>query len=450
VGDPLGDVRPNRTEDLDALSSNMLRYGYPAFEHNYGLWYDRRRDAHDVGCRDDANAIPPFLEQPWARSTQGAACDGLPLYDLTKFNDWYFQRLKQFAALCDSKGTVLIHKYHMQHALLETQAHYADFPWRPQNCLQDTGMPDAIPAAQAFYDMSHPVRRRLQRLYIRKCLDELGTYRNVVHLPGQEYTGPAEFVRFWLDTILEWEADTGADVVAGVGATKDVLDALLEDNEYCLHIDAIDLRYWWRRSDGSLFAPEGGMDVPGRGLERGSQQSGETNARDVYAKIRSYRDRWPDKLIIDALAAGTRETWAFIMAGGSLLIRDGLEYRDKRDPLTYQAPMNVGKFLPSYRFLRKHLASELPDMTPLAISPDGERDRWALTNSGNSYLVYALNGGRVRLNTDRPLGVYAGVWFCPLTGDTAPLQPSDQPAGHLLDTDAPDERDWMLWLKRHD
>jgi hypothetical protein len=311
-------------------------------------------------------------------------------------------------------------------------------------------MPDAIPAAQAFYDMSHPVRRRLQRLYIRKCLDELGTYRNVVHLPGQEYTGPAEFVRFWLDTIVEWEADTGADVVAGVGATKDVLDALLEDNEYCLHIDAIDLRYWWRRSDGSLFAPEGGMDVPGRGLERGSQQSGETNARDVYAKIRSYRDRWPDKLIIDALAAGTRETWAFIMAGGSLLIRDGLEYRDNRDPLTYQAPMNVGKFLPSYRFLRKHLASELPDMTPLAISPDGERDRWALTNSGNSYLVYALNGGRVRLNTDRPLGVYAGVWFCPLTGDTAPLQPSDQPVGHLLDTDAPDERDWMLWLKRHD
>ena len=41
-------VGPNRTEDLDKLTDAMLAFGYPALEHNYGLWYDRRRDHHDT------------------------------------------------------------------------------------------------------------------------------------------------------------------------------------------------------------------------------------------------------------------------------------------------------------------------------------------------------------------------------------------------------------------
>jgi len=48
-----GAVGPNRTEDLDRLSDAMLRFGYPGFEHNFGLWYDRRRDAHDRMRRTD-------------------------------------------------------------------------------------------------------------------------------------------------------------------------------------------------------------------------------------------------------------------------------------------------------------------------------------------------------------------------------------------------------------
>ncbi|MEA2063758.1 MAG: DUF6298 domain-containing protein, partial [Gemmatimonadota bacterium] len=42
------DIRPNRTENLALLADNMLCWGYPGFEHNFGLWYDRRRDAHDT------------------------------------------------------------------------------------------------------------------------------------------------------------------------------------------------------------------------------------------------------------------------------------------------------------------------------------------------------------------------------------------------------------------
>ena len=44
-------IGPNRTEDLDKLTAAMMRFGYPAFEHNYGLWCDRRRERH---CRPQA------------------------------------------------------------------------------------------------------------------------------------------------------------------------------------------------------------------------------------------------------------------------------------------------------------------------------------------------------------------------------------------------------------
>jgi len=53
-----GNYGPCRTEELDLLTENMIRYGYPAFVHSYGLWYDRRRDCHDESQRNSPPAGP--------------------------------------------------------------------------------------------------------------------------------------------------------------------------------------------------------------------------------------------------------------------------------------------------------------------------------------------------------------------------------------------------------
>ncbi len=446
LGDPLGDVRPNRTEDLDKLTDHMLRYGYPGFEHNYGLWYDRRRDAHDTAPRNDANVQPPFLEQPWARGDTGTAADGLPKYDLTRFNPWYFERLKAFADLCDRKGTVLFHKYYMQHALLETQAHYVDFPWRPANCIQNTGMPVTTPAADAFYDVSHPARRALHRLYIRKCLDTLGDNTNVVHLTGQEYTGPRPFVEFWMDTILEWQDETGKRVTIGLGAPKDVQDAVLADAVRGAAVDVLDMRYWWFRADGSLHAPRGGRQMPGRGYERGSKQAKETNARQIYRKVRAYRNRYPAKAIIDAIEVDRREHWAFFMAGGSMLVRGGIAYPDFGDPTEYVKPINVDIVLPSYRLVREHMATRLPKMRPADIVTGNPENTWCLAEPNRTYLAYSLEGGTIRLNLTGANGTFDANWFDPRTGErTAAGTVAASPTVAL---ETPDRKDWALWLER--
>ncbi len=459
-----GQIGPNRTEDLDKLTDAMLQFGYPGFEHNFGLWYDRRRDKHDTARRTNDKVMPPFLEQPWLRSGQGTAWDGLSKYDLTNYNDWYFDRLKLFADLCDRKGTILFHNFYMQHALLEQQTHYVDFPWRPVNCLQNTDMPDSIPAAGAFYDVSHPMRRKLHRAYIRKCLDVLGENTNVVFLCSEEYTGPLSFMQFWIDTIRQWQRETGRHVHVGLSATKDVLDAILDDPERATAVGTIDLRYWWYRPDGTLFAPEGGRQIPARFTgafnpgwlgtsraqtqhytNRGMGRIETTTTEQVYRQIREYRDRYPHKAILHQLPATRRQAWAMLMAGGSMLIGQ-MSYPEKQDPPAYISPELCSEIQPTYRFIRKHLATILPRMSANDKLVKSKRPTWCLTDANRSFLIYAVDGGEFQLDLSSAPGPFTARCFDPGTGETTEVVNGPLQGGNIVDFTAPGKQDWVLWL----
>ncbi|HEX9045936.1 MAG TPA: DUF6298 domain-containing protein, partial [Verrucomicrobiae bacterium] len=94
------------TDDLNEIADGMAAKGQVALDHHYGLWYDRRREDHERVRRIDGDVWAPFYEQPFARSGRGTAWDGLSQYDLTRFNPWYWSRLKQFAQLCAERGMV--------------------------------------------------------------------------------------------------------------------------------------------------------------------------------------------------------------------------------------------------------------------------------------------------------------------------------------------------------
>jgi len=439
-----GQIRPNRTEDLEKLTDNMLRYGYPGFEHNFGLWYDRRRDAHDTSRRKDDKVVPPFLEQPWLRNGNGKAWDGLSKYDLTKFNPWYFDRLKRFVELCDQKGAILLFNFYMQHALLETDAHYVDFPWRPTNCIQDAGMPDRNPAANVFYDVTHPTRRSLHELYIRKCLDELCNYRNTIFLISEEFTGPASFVEFWLDTIMQWEHQNHKDVHIAVSGCKNVIDTILAEPKYRDAVSSIDLRYWWYQPDGSLFAPKGGTQVPGRYVTRGAAQ---TKPQQNYRQIKEYRLKYPEKGILQQMEASRQQTWAFLMGGGSLLIRY-LSYPGQQDPPTYIAPADSAIILPLYKFIREYLADSLYHTRPLDVVLDHPEHNWCLAWKNNLYLIYALKGGSFRLDLTEANGTFKAKWLDPRTGKLKTVDSDTIKAGRIVTFTAPSHNDWALWLTK--
>jgi len=320
-----GRVGVGLTDDLDALTDAMVRSGKVAIDHNYGLWYDRRRDDHQRVRRMDGDVWPPFYEQPFARSGQGGAWDGLSKYDLTKYNPWYFDRLREFARLGEEKGLVLLNHHYFQHNILEAGAHWADSPWRSANNVNDTGFPEPPPyagdkrifLAEQFYDVTNPKRRELHRAFIRQCLANHADQRNVIHLTSGEFTGPLHFVQFWLDVAGEWERETGKDTFIGLSATKDVQDAILEDSVRARVVDVIDIRYWWYRKDGSLYAPAGGQNLAPRQHARQGKPGG-SSAEMVERAVGDYRMEYPEKAVVYSADGFDRLGAAAVKAGASL------------------------------------------------------------------------------------------------------------------------------------
>lgn len=413
------------TDDLSQLADRMRSRGDVAFDHHYGLWYERRRDDHTMVRQINGDVAPPFYEQPFARTGDATdtAWNGLSKYDLTKFNPWYWQRLHDFARVCDERGLVLIHQNYFQHNILEAGAHWADSPWRPANNVNDTGLPEPPPyvgdkrifMARNFYDVKNPNMRALHRGYIRQCLDNFADTSNVIQMTSAEYSGPLEFTQFWLDTIVEWEKEHGREVLVALSAPKDVQDAILEDPARGPHVDVIDIRYWAYTADDGLYAPEGGQNLaPRQHLRQTRQKPG--GAKAIVKAVREYRDRFPGKAVIynaQENCPSVQDGWATLLAGGSLA--------------------NVK--------LPAELAAAIVAMRPAdsVVSGDGI---WCLANDAGEYLIYSSTKSK-SIDLALPRGRYTAQWIDVSTGNMSSTSEINVDSHAQLTAESP-----VAWLKR--
>ena len=312
------------TDRIDSVVSYLSSHHYASLDHHYGLWYDLRRIDHERVRRADGDVSAPFYEQPFARSGQGTAWDGLSRYDLSRPNRWYWHRLQTFAEKAAPEGILLFHEHYFQHNILEAGAHWVDCPWRTVNNINGTDFPEPVPfagdkrifLAEQFYDEQSTVLRPLHRQYIRMCLDELKDQPNVVHLISAEYTGPLHFTRFWLQTIAEWEAETGIHPLVALSCTRDVQDSIMADPQLARTVDIIDIRYWHYNTKG-LWAPQGGRNMAPRQWMR-KMPVGKTGFDEVYRAVSECRRLYPTKAVTYYAQQFPDNGWAVLFAGGSL------------------------------------------------------------------------------------------------------------------------------------
>lgn len=366
-----GRVGKGLTDNIDEVVDYLDANNIVALEHNYGLWYERRMDDHERVRRFDADVWPPFYEQPFARSGQDLAWDQLSKYDLTKFNDWYWNRLAEFANLAEAKGQLLVNQQYFQHNIIEAGAHWSSSPWRSANNINSTGFPEPPPyagdkrifMAEQFYDVTNVARKKLHQGFIRKSLDNFQDNSNVIQLTSAEYTGPLHFMQFWLDEVQKWKDETGKKAIIGLSATKDVQDAILNDAKRAKTVDAIDIRYWYYKEDGSAYAPEGGVNLAPRQHARKLKTGKETDDQ-VYRAVREYREKYPEKVILYSTDGSSRFGWAVLMAGGSLPNIPKIQLS------SFYSAISGMKFVNGNTF---------------------SDNLWTLENKGNSYLFYAKN-----------------------------------------------------------
>jgi hypothetical protein len=384
------------TDDLGQMTDSLRQRNVVALSHNYGLWYERRRDDHERIRRMDGETWAPFYELPFARSGQGQAWDGLSKYDLTKYNKWYWSRLAQFADLADQKSLVLLHEHYFQHNIIEAGAHYADFPWRPVNNINHTGFPEPAPyagdkrifMAEQFYDVNDPVRRPLHRAYIRQCLSNFAGKSGVIHLIGAEFTGPLAFVQFWLDTIKEWETETGQHPLIALSTTKDVQDAILADPARAGVVDIIDINYWHYQFNGTAYAPLGGQNLAPRQHARLTPPK-RSSFEQVYRAVREYRQQFPDKAVLYSADGYDAFGWATLLAGGSLA----------------SVP----------RVADARFAAAVSNMTPLEL-PGKPANQWAIGDGKTGLLVYREGAAPTQVDLGQLSGTFLVRRINPRTG----------------------------------
>lgn len=409
------------TDRVDSVVTFMSRRGYCVFDQNYGLWYDLRRTDHERVRRADGDVWAPFYEQPFSRSGEGTAWDGLSRYDLTKPNLWYWARLNEYAQKGAAKGLLLFNQNYFQHNILEAGAHWVDCPWRPVNNINGTDMPEPVPftgdkrvfMAEQFYDVDNPVLRPLHRQYIRMCLEQLKEHSNVVQLIGEEYTGPLHFTRFWLETVAEWERETGLHPMIALSCTKDAQDSILADPVLSKVVDIIDIRYWHYNTDG-VWAPPAGHNMAPRQFMR-KMKVGKTGFAEAYNAVRDYRVKYPEKAVTFFAQQYPQYGWALLMAGGSC---PNIQVAD-----------------------RKFLA----DVAKMSyISGEGNSAVQVIGSAGVGYVVYAHEAGSVTLGVEA--GRYRLHTVSPGTGEVRTEKKTITSGGqYVLSADGKDK---VYWLER--
>ena len=439
-----GETGVGLTDDLEEMAASLPPRS--AFYQHYGLWYDRKRINHNYyGAPEHrvADVWAPFMEQPWARSGVGHDWDGMSKYDLTRFNPWFFQRVKDFADLCDSRGLILYENVYFQHPVEETRAHYVDFPWRPVNCLQATDLPDENPAGSTFYDVTHPVRRELHRLYIRHCLDVLQGNANVVYGIDREYSGPLSFVQFWLDTIAGWEKEHHRKVFICLEVPKAEMDAILADPVRGPMITAIDFHDWFYRPDGSLFTIVGGINRAPREQTVNIVSDGE---------IAALRGRVSNPTYAGANLVSSPEfqrlTQSIRRGTAAMRYRAWREYRDSFPSLVIVPKPDDFPVLTA-AIERRIPAAARAQTRPAPLVRNEPESSWCMAAPGRSYLVYAMVGRPADLDLSGDPATYTLAWLDSATGE---LQPAAAPVvGGKVATLTPPGgvgRPWVAWLVR--
>ncbi len=421
-----GRIGRGLTDDLDTLVSDMVKNHVVAMQSFPALWYERRRDDHARTRRADADVWAPFYEQPFSRSGQGEAFDRLSKYDLTKWNTWYWLRLRKFTDLADQNGLMLLQEHYLQHNIIEEGAHWADYPWRTANNINNPGFVENPPysgdkrvfMAEAFYDTTNLVLKKYHKAYIRKSLDNFKNNTNIIHHLGIEYTGPVKFVEFWLDVIGAWEKENNKRVLVMLPGTKEVQDAILSDPKRSYLVDMIDVVQWQYRSDGSLYAPVGGVSLAGRQYER-LIEVGETSFDQIYRAVHDFHLKYPDKGILWSRRGAKFADWALFMGGGSLA--------------------SIPEIKNEQFFLD---AAEMKTITMKASASK----QYVLGKEGTGYIIFS-ESGKVTIDLANDQNQYNLNWINPSTGEIKSFETKVK-GGTVNSVDAPGDGPVVAWLSR--
>lgn len=380
----------------------------------------------------DNTLAPRRYQSPWARSDTPGASDGNK-FDLRRFDDAYFARLKDFVAQAGQRGIVV--EYVLFCPFYEENLWQAN-PMNAANNVNEIGRCKREEA----YTLRHKGLQETQDAFTRKAVSELNGFDNVYfEICNEPYFG---------GVTLEWQAHIAqviADTEKGLPRRHLIAQNIANGRQKIEKPDPLVSIFNFH------YAEPPDTVTLNYGLNRviGDDETGFRGKADVL-----YRS----------------EGWDFILAGGGLY--SSLDYsftpahpagtlRDYASPGGGSAELRaqlgtLRQFMESLDFIRMKPRNDLlkGGQITAGLGGGGADARVAratarvLAEAGKAYAVYVLGGTRAELLLDLPAGAYRVEWLHPRDGRFETPEKLDHPGGPCKLTSPAYAEDIALRVRR--
>ena len=173
---------------------------------------------------------------PWARTGPGIALDGKPKFDLKKFNPEYFGRLRKRVEVARDRGmyvaVMLFEGWAMQFCPNAWDRH----PFNPRNNINGVnGDSNGDDRGFELYTLRDPALTTLQEAYVRKVIDTVNDFDNVLYEISNENHPPSTRWQYHIiDFIHDYESKKTKQHPVGMtfqyrgGSNKDLFNSPAE------------------------------------------------------------------------------------------------------------------------------------------------------------------------------------------------------------------------------
>ena len=354
---------PPRSFSFDEYLDRLTRYGHNLVR----LWTLEQTSWRE--CGDWIRVAP----HPWARIGPGEARDGLPRFDLRRFDASYFERLRRRVAAAQQRNI------YVSIMLFEGfGTAFLDQAWRfhPFNGANNVNGIDADlnndGSGVEVHRMAHPAVTRLQERYVRRVIDAVNGFDNVLYEianePGARSVG---WQYHMLRTVRAYQARKGKRHPVGISlAAPD----------------------GW---NGQLYSSAADWVAPG----------GKRFLSDPPAAPRS-KVSIVDTDHVCGVCGGWDVVWKNFTRGHNVIFMDPEDAHPER----VVARWAMGH---ARRYAQRlNLARARPH-------PGLASSGYCLADPKREFVVYQPGGGSVTVDLSRAPGVLRGEWLNPMTGRTS-------------------------------
>jgi hypothetical protein len=396
------------TLDFEAYLSFLKQHNHNFFR----LW------AWESACNPNAKqGTITYGPMPYPRPGPGLALDGKPKFDLSGFNQAYFDRLRSRVVAARDSGiyasVMLFNGFSIEGKGNVGGAPWQGHPFHPQNNVNGIG----VDSGQATHTLANPAITAHQEAYIREVIDTINDLDNVLYeISNEDSGGPANTA--WQVHMIQF--------IKSYESTKAKQHPVGMTQQYP------------QGNEAALLASPADWISPGTKVYT-------ADGRKVVLNDTDHSYFWIG-LRQDGVAAQRAWVWENFTRGNQCLFMD--PYLDPSHDPGRNDPAG-GKPDPYWDPLRDALGRTracAQRMNLTAAVPHGElaSTGFCLADPGKEYLVYLPQGGEVSVDLSGVSRQFQTEWIHPTEGTVIPAEPTA--GGRRQTLKSPVPADAVLYL----